>query len=247
MSMLPQKMTPDGIHEALVEVRFKSQAVPELTFAKLLSVAASFAPGSTVERLPLADLPTPIRRGDPALAHQPTMQIRFPNGRLIRLGEDVVSYHALRPYPGWETFQPEIEQAVKMAADRTTGVVITGLGFRYLNLLDPQHAISGFQDLNLLVEVGGRTIKAPMNLNYQMRAKNMTATLRIASPEFVQGNVSRDFKALIDIDVRSHEDDVPQGKDEIIAWIESAHAFLKEQFFSLFKPEVLSKLTAEAR
>ena len=243
MSIIPKRLRSDGIREALAEVRFKSAAPPELTLAKLLAAAMSFSQGGKLERLPLADFPAPIRRADPSLMHQPLMQVKLANGRLIRLGEDVVSYHALQPYPGWETFKPEIDQAVSLAFDKSSAVELASLGIRYLNLVGPSQEISSIDDLNLEISAAGKTLKGPINLNYLVNAPAMTATIRLATPEFVQGPLVKDFSLMIDIEIRSLDNSAPQTKESVIAWIEGAHDFLKQQFFGLLKSEVLQKLT----
>jgi uncharacterized protein (TIGR04255 family) len=242
MSVIPTRLRSDGIREAFVEIRFRSSVVPELTMARLLSTAVTIAPDGKVERLPLADLPAPLRRADRNVAHQPIMQVTFPNGRLVRMGEQVVSYHALQPYPGWSVFKPEIDRAVTLAADKTSDVIITRLGFRYLNLLGSAQHVATLQDLDLEVKTGGALRSGPMNLNYRVGdPKAMSAVIRVATPEFVQG--PRDFSIMIDIEVSTEGDHAPQKRDEILDWVEKAHTFLKTQFFSLLKQEVIEKLS----
>jgi uncharacterized protein (TIGR04255 family) len=242
MSAIPSRLRSDGIREALVEIRFQSSVVPELIMARLLSTAMTLAPDGKVERLPLADLPAPVRRSNPNLAYQPTMQILFPSSRLIRLGEHVVSYHALRPYPGWAVFKPEIDRAVTLAADGTSDVVVTRLSFRYVNLLNKAQEVTGLKDLNLEVKAGGEAMSGPMNVNYRVgSADKMSGVIRVATPEFVEG--PKDFLVMIDIEVSDEGKRAPQKKEGILDWIEEAHTFLKAQFFGLLKREVLEKLS----
>src|SRR5208337_1499487 len=77
----------EAFAEALLELRFISNDVPEVLLGHL---ASNLPHGMVTERLPLADFPAPIRRGDPNLAHQPILQLASNDRRrLARIGEQV--------------------------------------------------------------------------------------------------------------------------------------------------------------
>jgi hypothetical protein len=99
---LPTKLKVDGLKEALFEIRFRSNLTPEVFTGQLAGKLGG------IERLPFADIPFPIRRSDPNLAHQAILQARS-DRRLAKIGEQVFSWHVFPPYPGWQIFKGEVE------------------------------------------------------------------------------------------------------------------------------------------
>jgi uncharacterized protein (TIGR04255 family) len=240
MIQIPQRLRKDAIVEALFELRFSSSELPEVLIGKLVS---ALGPGMNIERLPMADLPVPMRKADPNLAFLPTLQMKKEN-RLIRLGDQVVSWHILPPYPGWENWIREVAPAVETACEILRTGTPTRMGLRYINILNQtDHHVSGITAMNLTVEVSGRSL-SEVNLNYKVAKRGQTVVVKIASPEFVQGP-PRGFTLVIDIDVNNEGTNQPPGWDGVPNWIENAHTNLKEEFFTLWKPEQLRLLTEE--
>lgn len=243
---VPHRLKKDGIVEALFEVRFTSSTIPEIYIGQLVAGISTIMPGLAIERLPVADLPFPMRRGDPNLAFQPTLQLKNePTTRIARIGEMVVSWHALAPYPGWEVFAPEIRQVFDLVAKSVDQISISRVGFRYLNLLKPaDHHIQGLTDLTLDVLIGGEALDIPLNVAYQRDLEGQRMTVRIATPEFVQTPVT-DFSLLLDIDMNTDGKKCP-SPDAVIEWVEVAHKLLKQEFFTLLKPEILHSLVEDS-
>jgi uncharacterized protein (TIGR04255 family) len=234
------RLEPDSIVEALFEMRFRSSDVPEIVTGKL---SANLPITDAVfERLPLADFPAPVRRSDPNLAIQPLLQARTnDSSRFAKIGEQVFSWHALNKYPGWEQFKPELDQALTHVFAAVGGLDVDRLGFRYVNLLTQAHHIEGFGSFNMDASVGGQRLTSAANLNFQKTVGEQTILVRIATPEFVQGP-GTDFLAMIDVDVFQAAPSVPQSKEVITAWLETAHTNLKREFFSLLTPEIIKRL-----
>jgi uncharacterized protein (TIGR04255 family) len=245
MTTSPKKLKKDGIVEALFEVRFTTSAIPELYVGRLVAGIAAIEEGMVVERLPMADFPAPIRRADPNLAHQPTLQLRTRNGtRLARIGETVISWHALQSYPGWPVFQPEIDRIITLLRTSVEGLTVVRTGLRYLNFLNPKdHLVGGLKDLTLDVSIDGKVLEAPVNINYQRDSADFRATVRIATPDFIQPR-PMDVALMIDIDMNTEGMNGPPIGD-IPRWVEVAHTALKHEFFTLFKPEILKNLVEE--
>jgi uncharacterized protein (TIGR04255 family) len=244
---VPQKLKKDGIVEALFEVRFTSPAISEVYLGRLVAGISAMKAGLTIERLPMANLPFPMRRGDPNLAFQPTLQLKSDSlGRIARIGEMVVSWHALAPYPGWELFSPEINQVFEVVVSSVDDISIVRLGFRYLNLLNAtDHQIQGLKDLTLDVLIGGETLDIPLNVAYQKDSEGRRMAVRIATPEFVQTATGPNFSLLLDIDVNTDGTSCPPTK-AVIDWVEGAHTALKQEFFTLLKPEILHSLIEDS-
>jgi uncharacterized protein (TIGR04255 family) len=241
MVRIPSKLKNDPIVEALFEVRFTSSDISEITIGKLASFP-NWA-NSSSQRLPFADIPAGIRENDPNLAHQPVLQLqRADNARVIKIGPRVLSYHALRPYPGWVTFEPELSASAEHVFNILKDVTAIRFGFRYTNLLTKDHFINRISDLNLNVSVAGNALTAPFNLNYQ-RVLDQThnSIVRVASTEFVQ-NASPELTALVDVDIFSPSDFASTDITTARNWIGDAHRYLKQEFFTLLPADIIDKL-----
>lgn len=168
MAKSPIKLKKDGIVEALFEIRFATPMIPEMVVGRLAADVAAMAPQMTLERTPLADLPAPMRRADPSLAYQATLQLRSADGlRIGRVGDNVVSWHILAPYAGWAAFRPEIVQLLERVKKSIEDISIVRAGFRYLNFLNQaDHLVGGIKDLTLDVTIDGKVIDYPINVNY---------------------------------------------------------------------------------
>lgn len=184
---LPDRIRPDAILEAIVDVRFSSSDFPEMVVGRLLS-APEFSVFSKI-RLPQADIPPSAREVDPNLRFQPMYQLQ--NGtELIRFGVDMISFHVVVPYCGWDEFRKRATEVI------TTGLAICGspaierLGLRYVNGLSGlQHGVEGVGDLNLTVSVKDRVL-TDVTVGFLSDAMDDTETLvRVASKRHVLGDV----------------------------------------------------------
>jgi uncharacterized protein (TIGR04255 family) len=236
---LPHKLKRDAIAEALLEVRFDSTELGELVVGKLAS--HEMWKRFPSNRLPIADIPAPIRQADPNLAYQAVLERRNPE-RVVKIGDRVFSYHALSPYPGWDVWEPELLRAVEFVFTAIEGFAAKRLGFRYINVLTSDHSVQSARALNFNVAVAGASLDAPLNLNYLRTSSELHSTIvRIASKEFVQ-NPAPGLSALVDIDVFSPPGfstaDISQARE----WITQAHECLKEEFFGLLTDTLRQKL-----
>ena len=244
MPTLPRKLKKDAVAEAILEVRFDTSELGELVVGKL----ASFDDWNSFpsNRLPLADIPAAIRQADPNLAYQPLLERRNPAvTRIVKVGDRVFSYHALTPYPGWEVLECELFRAIEFVFGAIDSFVATRLGLRYLNVLTPDHSVRSAEALNFSVQVAGRPLDTPLNLNYlRIRGEQHQAMSRIASKEFVQGPAVN-LSALIDIDVFTPPEFRSADVTQATEWISKAHELLKEEFFSLLTDKLKEKLVED--
>lgn len=245
MAKSPRKLKKDGIVEALFELRFATNAISEVYLGRVVSAIAAIEPAMVVERLPLADIPAPMRRGDPSLAYAATLQLKNANGsRIARVGDNVISWHVTQPYPGWDVFGPEIRRVLEAARGSVAPLEIVRLGLRYLNFLNPtDHLIHGIQDLSLDVTINGKVVDYPINANYMHDFPTHRVLTKIATPEFIQPR-QPNVSMFIDVDVNTDEKPAP-AFEAITAWVETAHNVLKDEFFTLIKPEILKDLVEE--
>ena len=237
---LPEKLKHDAIIEALLEVRFDtaSAMAPEIVVGLLAGCSAwkEFSP----KRLPLADIPPPVRDMEPSFRYQPIIELVTPNqDSKVKLGEKVVSLHVFKPYCGWNVFLPRLTQLIDHLFGVIPGANVTRLGLRYLNAFLPSlHGINAISELQVSVSVAGAPVQESFNVNYLSPVDSKTMCLvRVASPDFVVGDVPQEAKGFIDVDVFTPTGFASSDKVEIIEWLNAAHAYEKNAFFSLLSED----------
>lgn len=244
--VLPSRLKEDGIEEALFEVRFLAACLPEIVLGRLadLDEWREFSRSS----LPVNNLPPPLRRSDPNIQFNPLIELRSRDGAtLVRIGENVVSFHRLRPYCGWSIFQTELGRAIDGLFSRVDAVRVKRMGLRYVNAMSKgRHLIAGIKDLRLKVSAGEAELIEDVNLNYQLRlGEEHLAMVRVAAPSFVAGPIPPESTVFIDIDVFTPQHFETRDQRDVSNWIERAHDYEKEQFFRLIPDTLLQQLIAE--
>jgi uncharacterized protein (TIGR04255 family) len=240
---LPERISPDAIIEALVEFRFEHAELPEAIVGRLLD-APLWADYSQV-RLPTADIPQPIRESDPNFRYLPIIELRKRDtSRIAKVGGHVFSYHCLAPYPRWTGFQDEITTVLKTIVEKLKSPDFSRLGFRYINIFRPvEHHVSGLSDTNITISIGDERLTGGVNLNYMKHYEtNHTITVKLATPEFVQGNIRSGFSLLCDIDVATKPALSVIGLEPTMGWIKIAHDLEKKEFFTILRREITERL-----
>jgi uncharacterized protein (TIGR04255 family) len=127
------------IEEALCEFHFVpgtewDMGIPFLFRERVRSVY----PGKSREH---SVLKAGLRAGEPGvppslMLEQGLGRIQFPNPdgtEMTAIGRDVLSVHVMRPYPGWEKFQPRIADALTAYVATAKPKGVSRIGVRYIN------------------------------------------------------------------------------------------------------------------
>jgi len=149
------------------------------------------------------------------------------------------------PYIGWAKFRPELEEVIDCLFNKADALVVERLGFRYLNSLRHDlHGIDSLSDLDFSLTVKGDQITESANVNFTTDSKSdLASTVRIATPDFVQGQIPPGTSVYLDVDVFTNEIGFETTDcDFVKRWIEKAHDTEKIQFFRLLKPSTIESL-----
>lgn len=238
------RLRSDAIVEALIEVRFEHNDIADVLPFKVLT--SKMVNDNIVTRMPVADIPLQIRRADPALKFQPWIEVVTADKSMQwRVGENVVSHHVLRQYPGWGSFQPSISDLFNILFNTVRELSISRIGLRYVNIFKPEnHKIDGVNDTNISINIAQKPIVEGFNLNYKEVDGDFLRLTRVATPDFVSGP-DANFSLLIDIDVSTANGLACRSLDEALTWVEGAHDSLKRGFFSTLPADAIKRL-AEA-
>jgi uncharacterized protein (TIGR04255 family) len=240
---IPLKLKHDAIVEAIFEMRFQMAPIPEIFFGRI----AEHSPWKSFvqRRMALYEIPGVVRQADPNLRYAPVFEmISNQKDRLVRVGPQVLSYHRLAPYVGWGKFKVELEDAIAGLFKTMDGIKVERLGLRYTNALRPDlHGIRSISDLDLRLEIAGKSISDNVNVNFTEIFGDSLCTVRVATPQFVQGpGLPSGTSVYIDVDVYTGESVRMLTQNDTRAWIEMAHDSEKQQFFSLLPPQRIEVL-----
>ena len=242
---LPSKLKDDAIIEALCQIQFVSDDLPEVIIGRATDFWVKS--GYVAERLPIADIPFPIRQADPNLRFQPTIQLREKQGpNLIRIGEQAISFHVAgeKKYPGWDSFRLQLKGVVESLFTNLTNISINKIVLRYINaIVQDRHYIKDLHELEFKVSVGGKQLTGPVNLNFNIsEGDTHIVTTRLAHGSFVQGTLPDKTSAVIDVEVSAADEFLAKNATDVMNWIEKAHTFEKSAFFALIPIAVQQKL-----
>lgn len=240
---IPEELENDAIVEAVLEIRFDMETVPEVFFGRL----ADFSPwkGFRQRRLPAYEIPPPVRQADANLRYQPVFElVSEAERRSLRVGAHVVSYHKREPYGGWRGFKSQLIEVIDALFLRSEKLVIRRLGLRYINAINSElHKLPSVADLDIVIRIEGQDVNSDVNLNFsQQLSPQVNSTVRIATPEFVQGALPDNTSMIIDVDIYTSEDFRTRDKQQVIDWVGAAHDAEKAQFFRLLKSETIEAL-----
>ncbi|OQY55764.1 MAG: hypothetical protein DRR08_17290 [Candidatus Parabeggiatoa sp. nov. 2] len=232
--MFPKNLKNNSIVEALCEVHFQSDELPEIIIDRL-SDGESWRSFSK-EWLPVADIPTSIRKSDERFEYQPLVELRDSTEQhRIKIGDNVFSCHLVGNYGSGDYFQQQLVGAFETLFATLKDITISRIMLRYLNALTTdKHYIRDINSLNLEIRVAQQALTGPTNLNYLVKNDNSHQTItRIASAYFVNGEMPENTSIVVDIDVSTPKGYEATTQTEIFQWITKARQFEKEAFFTL--------------
>jgi uncharacterized protein (TIGR04255 family) len=242
---LPERIDPDAILEALLEIRFDLVSpLPEVLFGRLSEIP-QWKGFTQQRRLPAYDMPAAFRDGDPNLRFVPVLELASTDPRrAVRIGGHVLSYHLLAPYAGWGSFEKELHVAIDGLFDKTDGLVVTRIGLRYINgLSTASHGISSIAQLDVKIEVSQAPVTGHVLLNFLTNPSKQTqCRVNVATRDFVQGEFPADAIALVDIDVATTPDFRTDSRDAVKAWAAQARIAKNQAFLGLLAEQTLKKL-----
>lgn len=246
-STLPNRIEPDAIAEALLEIRFEQSSLPEIFYGRMFDSQRWKGRLGKPTRTGAEKIPEQFRSADPNLKFAPIFHASGTDNNLLRLGPHAASYHQRAPYPGWARFRPELENLVRAVFETADDVQISRLGFRYVNALSVRaHGIATAADLDMEVSIAGDKISDALNLNAEFDVGRETkVTIRVATRSFVQGDIPEDTSVVVDVDVYSEMMNPITDSESVMDWIDFAHEVEKREFFHLFLQSSIDRWTKE--
>ena len=242
---LPTRLGAEPLLEAVCEMRFASSLpaaniLPGLLFQGLQTDAIQISMLS----LPASEVPKEMRAVNPALRDAPLIALKW-GGRVISIGDSLISVSVTNKYPGWQTFRADIEKVFQIAATSQIIESITRYSLKYVDVIPNGNLqLAGGFDISL--KLGELTIDR----------QNTSIRMEVVDPPFIHvvnaltaADAVRDGSApirgsLIDVDTihLSPETSVQAFMARLTESLDDAHARNKRMFFECLTKETLAQL-----
>jgi uncharacterized protein (TIGR04255 family) len=236
---LPKRITPCPILEAIVELKFSSAVLPDAVFGILYQEFSKDFSGK-IDKLPILQIPEPIRAVDPNLMYQPHYKLTAGN-LTFQIGPRVTSLSNFKEYMGWETFSMKLKEVFLRLEKLQVVKTVERLGIRYINLFKEDV----YNDINLRILMNDAPLKTVRTtLRAEIETDGFKSTLQIANGATAKVQNQTMKGSIIDIDVtcQAFEENFFGDMESIL---EKGHHIEKELFFSLLRKEFLSSLNPE--
>ena len=244
---LPKRLRTIPILEATAEVRF-SDAVP--TGAELL-VGGFFqhfkGQFNRSERLPLADIPQPIRWNDANLRFAPTYRLQGGNQSLL-IGDRSIAVSVVEPYPGWESFRKIVEEVFSKVSTIRGNAAPVRASLKYVNLIESELGTDHLKLLDLAVCVGGTTLtNQPTTLKTEIIDGSFVDVVQVVTQASAVREAGEPAKhgVVVDIDVIYTGKLGELATETALELLDEIHGREKRRFFSILSSDTLNALGPE--
>lgn len=240
---LPKKITPSPIAEAVFEIRFTSDIPGTVLCGLFYPVISKLFPETSIEELPILQLPPVVRDNDPNLKFQPHYRLTKENF-IFAFGPTSISFSCIEPYAGWENwsnfFLPIIDGLAEI--DSLKNIQINRLGLRYIDNIEGNL----FENTKTTVCISEASL-APFNTQLHSEfAENDTTIILTLANGIRQQN--KEPYSVFDVDcVQNCNATFTTFRNDVIekGCLNTLHETNKKYFFGLLKEEFLEQLNPE--
>jgi len=202
------------------------------------------------EQLPTATMPDEIAGY--------VVQHRFRKDKnkwpLIQVGPGIITLNDTEGYV-WEDFEKRIRKLIDVLYEAYPGsennLKVNGLLLRYIDAVDfdyEKENLFKFLEEKLKVsiqihellfkETGVDNLPLHIDLRFSFPSTRPKGAIYL---RFVRGKIKNIDALIWETMVQSIGEDVPNNKEEIIAWVESAHSLTDDWFFKMIEGELLRR------
>lgn len=240
---LPKKITPSPIAESVFEIRFTSDIPGTALCGLFYPVISKLFPETSIEELPILQLPPVVRDNDPNLKFQPHYRLTKDNF-VFSFGPTSISFSCIAPYAGWENwsnfFLPIMEGLSKI--ESLKNIQINRLGLRYIDNIEGNL----FENTKTTISIADTSL-APFNtqLHSEFSENDILIILNMMNG---MKQINKEPFSVFDIDcVKNCIATFASFQKEVIdsGLLNLLHEANKKYFFGLLKKDFLDKLNPE--
>ncbi|QSR89278.1 TIGR04255 family protein [Methylacidiphilum caldifontis] len=245
MNLLPKRLKKEPLIEAIWQVQFEvMQDVGDVLIGILFSELKKTHPILQWRRLPSADIPALVARGDPNLQFAPKMLIEEPNGSFIwQVGDRVITLNCRKPYVGWCKFKEAVKILTQIIESSELISNPQRHSLRYIDLLRDELAMD-LTPLRLKLQLGDYQIKDRVQIRLEIPDAECIHILQIATKAHANIKGERIIGSIIDLETLPATK--PGNWDALRAQLDLLHDHSKEFFFrEILTKETVQKLNPE--
>ncbi len=242
MIPLPSKLD----HEPLVDAVFEVRMIDAPPLADILPgfLLHDLGKGPKVTRLPAADIPYPMRKGDANLQFAPTQRIDLEQFSIL-IGDRNVIVSCKLPYPKWANFKPMILDVMQRIAKAGLPGTIERYSLKYVNLIQAESHLKQINKINAHIKLGNLEVtEEHIKLQIHQDEGGVVHILSVSTG--ASGNIGGhmidgiivDIDSIRKLDGPNIEDLVNGLADEI----ESLRQSNKEKFFGCLTEETIEEM-----
>ena len=243
MTRLPIELQHEPLVEAVFEVRLEgSPLLSDLLPGYLLH---EMRPRPTIKRLPLADIPAPLRQKDPNLRYQATHRVECTDCS-VNIGDLHINIGSKLPYPKWPSFRATILDLVERIANARIPGRVVRYSVKYVNLIPASSVNEQLSKVDIDIRLGSVTVAGDhVNLRVQRRDRDILHILSVITG----ASATRDGEAsrsgvIVDIDsIRSVENhDYATFSRGLQPGLEELRRANKEMFFGCLRESTVQEM-----
>mgnify|MGYP002625532815 CR=1 FL=1 len=240
---LPKKITPSPIAEAVFEIRFTSDIPGTALCGMFYPVISKIFPGTSIDELPILQLPPVVRDNDPNLKFQPHYRL-IKDNFIFAFGPTSISFSCIAPYSGWEQWSNFFLSIIDGLANIETlkNIKINRLGLRYIDHIDGNL----FENTKTTICISDTSLASSnTQLHSEFTENDILIILNMMNG---MKQINKESFSVFDIDcVKSCNSTFDSFRKDIIetGFLNDLHETNKRYFFGLLKDDFLAKLNPE--
>lgn len=242
MQRLPKVLEREPLVEALFEVRLAQS--PPLGDILPGALFGGLNPKPSIQRLPAADFPHPLRASDPNLQYAPVARLDL-GQYLISVSDRSFHISCKMPYPKWPAFKAEIIEIVqKIAAIGIPGKV-ERFSLKYVNIIQSPSVEDQVRKINYVLKLGSSSDLDNFNIRVERKEHDILHLLSIITGAQAKlENGSEVFGVVIDIDSIKNVDfsDFSSFAQSIETDVEELRRLNKIQFFDCLTSSAIEEM-----
>jgi len=237
--VLPKRISPCPIAEAICEIRFEANFPDDAIFGIVYNAFRDEY--GDFEKLPILQLPEQLRSSDPNLIFRPnykSMKDQFQ----LQIGPKVFSCINVGQYAGWEKFSEYIYSTFDKFEQLKIIKSIVRVGLRYINVFSD---LEIYSNSNLQFLLDGSPIETVKSeVHFELKKESCLLNLRVLNNSEIQIAGKKVSGSIIDIDTALAEFPI-DSLEKLKPLINGSHECEKKLFFNLLSNSFIQKLNPE--